>query len=49
MNYNILCNLLAGPNDGTVEDMWRTIHDTKSSTIVMLANPVENGKVGTVY
>ncbi|XP_067932176.1 receptor-type tyrosine-protein phosphatase epsilon-like [Watersipora subatra] len=30
-----------GPIDHTIEDMWRMIHDTNSSTIVMLTNPVE--------
>ena len=34
-----------GPLDHTREDMWRMIHDTKCSTIVMLTNPVESTKV----
>ncbi|XP_067932274.1 receptor-type tyrosine-protein phosphatase kappa-like [Watersipora subatra] len=33
-----------GPIDQTIEDMWRMIHDTNSSTIVMLTNPVEANK-----
>ncbi|XP_067932335.1 receptor-type tyrosine-protein phosphatase delta-like [Watersipora subatra] len=33
-----------GPIDQTIEDMWRMIHDTNSSTIVMLTNPVETNK-----
>lgn len=37
--------ILIGPKDSTVEDMWRMIHDTESSVIVMLTNPVESGKV----
>ncbi|XP_067932310.1 receptor-type tyrosine-protein phosphatase kappa-like [Watersipora subatra] len=33
-----------GPIDQTIEDMWRMIHDTNSSTIVMLTNPVETNR-----
>ncbi|KAF6025865.1 PTPRM [Bugula neritina] len=33
-----------GPNDATLEDMWRLIHDSGTSTIVMLTNPVEATK-----
>jgi len=36
---------MAGPNDATLEDMWRLIHDSGTSTIVMLTNPVEATKV----
>ncbi|KAF6030731.1 PTPRM [Bugula neritina] len=35
---------MAGPNDATLEDMWRLIHDSGTSTIVMLTNPVEATK-----
>jgi hypothetical protein len=44
MNYiNVI--ILTGPNKTTKEDMWRLIHDTTSSTVVMLTNPIEAGKV----
>ena len=35
----------AGPNQTTLVDMWRMIHQSKAKVVVMVTNAVESGKV----
>lgn len=37
--------VVLGPIEGTIEDMWRLVHDNQSQVIIMLTNLVESGKV----
>ena len=39
----IFCTV--GPNQMTLVDMWRMIHQSKAKVVVMVTNAVESGKV----
>ena len=41
----LTCCITAGPLPSTVEDMWRMIHQTKATVVIMVTDILENGEV----
>lgn len=49
VSFDSTIKYFAGPSKVTIGDFWQMVWQEKIDVTVMLTNPVENGKVDTVF